>query len=46
MTGEEMDKYLNQLAFSGAEEFLEKYKGQNENAIIGHFGWVFTVLLW
>lgn len=38
MTGEEMDKYLNQLAFSGAEEFLEKYKGQNENAIIGHFG--------
>jgi molecular chaperone HtpG len=38
MTGEEMDKYLNQLAFSGAEEFLEKYKGQNENSIIGHFG--------
>jgi molecular chaperone HtpG len=38
MTGEEMDKYLNQLAFSGAEEFLEKYKGQNENNIIGHFG--------
>jgi molecular chaperone HtpG len=33
-----MDKYLNQLAFSGAEEFLEKYKGQNENNIIGHFG--------
>ena len=38
MTGEEVDKYLNQLAFSGAEEFLEKYKGQNENNIIGHFG--------
>jgi molecular chaperone HtpG len=38
LTGEEADKYLNQLAFSGAEEFLEKYKGQNENAIIGHFG--------
>jgi molecular chaperone HtpG len=38
MTGEEIDKYLNQLAFSGAEEFLEKYKGQNENNIIGHFG--------
>jgi molecular chaperone HtpG len=38
MTAEEMDKYLNQLAFSGAEEFLEKYKGQNENSIIGHFG--------
>ena len=38
MTSEEIDKYLNQLAFSGAEEFLEKYKGQNENNIIGHFG--------
>lgn len=38
MTGEEVDKYLNQVAFSGAEEFLEKYKGQNENNIIGHFG--------
>ena len=38
MTAEEVDKYLNQVAFSGAEEFLEKYKGQNENNIIGHFG--------
>jgi len=38
MTGEEVDKYLNQVAFSGAEEFLEKYKGQNEAIIIGHFG--------
>ncbi|HNU88649.1 MAG TPA: molecular chaperone HtpG [Ferruginibacter sp.] len=38
MTGEEVDKYLNQVAFSGAEEFLEKYKGQNEANIIGHFG--------
>src|SRR5689334_15983705 len=38
MTAEEIDKYLNQLAFSSAEEFLEKYKGQNENSIIGHFG--------
>jgi molecular chaperone HtpG len=38
MTGEEVDKYLNQVAFSGAEEFLEKYKGQNEATIIGHFG--------
>ncbi len=38
MTDEEVDKYLNQVAFSGAEEFLEKYKGQNENNIIGHFG--------
>ncbi len=38
MTAEEVDKYLNQVAFSGAEEFLQKYKGQNENNIIGHFG--------
>jgi len=38
MDAEEIDKYLNQVAFSGAEEFLEKYKGQNEANIIGHFG--------
>jgi molecular chaperone HtpG len=38
MTGEEVDKYLNQVAFSGAEEFLKKYKGENETNIIGHFG--------
>lgn len=38
MTAEEVDKYLNQVAFSGAEEFLKKYKGENENNIIGHFG--------
>lgn len=38
MTAEEVDKYINQVAFSGAEEFLNKYKGQNENSIIGHFG--------
>ena len=38
MTGEEVDKFLNQVAFSGAEEFLNKYKGQNEANIIGHFG--------
>lgn len=38
MTAEEVDKYINQVAFSGAEEFLNKYKGQNENNIIGHFG--------
>ena len=35
MTEEEIDKYINQIAFSGAEEFLAKYKDQ---AIIGHFG--------
>jgi len=38
MTGEEVDKYINQVAFSSAEEFLEKYKGKNETSIIGHFG--------
>jgi molecular chaperone HtpG len=38
MTGEEVDKYINQVAFSSAEEFLEKYKGKNEGSIIGHFG--------
>src|SRR5450432_750592 len=38
MTAEEVDKFLNQVAFSGAEEFLDKYKGQNEANIIGHFG--------
>lgn len=38
MTAEEVDKYLNQVAFSSAEEFLEKYKGQSEANIIGHFG--------
>lgn len=37
MTAEEIDKYINQIAFSGAEEFLNKYK-DNANAIIGHFG--------
>lgn len=38
MTEEEVDKYINQVAFSGAEEFLEKYKGKNESNMIGHFG--------
>lgn len=38
MTAEEIDKYINQVAFSGAEEFLTKYKGQAEANIIGHFG--------
>ena len=37
MTAEEIEKYINQIAFSGAEEFLEKYKN-DANAIIGHFG--------
>ncbi len=38
MTKEEVEKYINEVAFSGAESFLEKYKGQNEANIIGHFG--------
>lgn len=38
MTAEEVDKYINQVAFSGAEEFLKKYKGQADANIIGHFG--------
>ncbi len=38
MTAEEVDKYLNQVAFSGAEEFVKKYKGQNQENIIGKFG--------
>ena len=37
MTEEEIDKYINQIAFSGVSDFLEKYK-DNANAIIGHFG--------
>lgn len=37
MTADDIDKYINQIAFSGAEEFLAKYKDK-ANAIIGHFG--------
>ena len=37
MTEEEIDKYINQIAFSGANDFLDKYK-DDANAIIGHFG--------
>ena len=39
MTAEEVDEYINQIAFSGAADFLEKYKDKtNEEQIIGHFG--------
>ena len=40
MTGEEVEKYINQIAFSGAEEFIEKYKDKDgkDAGIIGHFG--------
>ena len=39
MTAEEVEKYINQIAFSGAEEFLDKYKDEkNDTGVIGHFG--------
>lgn len=41
MSKEEVEKYITQIAFSGAEEFVEKYKGKSEleaNSLIGHFG--------
>ena len=38
MTAEEVEKYINQVAFSGAEEFLKNYEGDNKGGIIGHFG--------
>ena len=41
MTGEEVNKYINEIAFSSAEEFVKKYKAKSEddkNALIGHFG--------
>ncbi|MBD2020037.1 molecular chaperone HtpG [Leptolyngbya sp. FACHB-36] len=38
MTGDEVKKYINQVAFSSAEEFVEKYKASTDQQIIGHFG--------
>ncbi|NLO85722.1 MAG: molecular chaperone HtpG [Clostridiales bacterium] len=38
MTAEEVEKYINQVAFSGAEEFLKNYEGDGKSGIIGHFG--------
>ena len=38
MTAEEVKKFINQVAFSGAEEFLKNYEGENKSGIIGHFG--------
>ena len=39
MTADEVDRYINQIAFSGATDFIEKYKDKtNEDQIIGHFG--------
>jgi molecular chaperone HtpG len=38
MTAEEVKKYINQVAFSSAEEFIHKYEGKSDQSIIGHFG--------
>jgi len=38
MTADDVNKYINEVAFSGAEEFLEKYKNKDPKSIIGHFG--------
>ena len=47
MTEEEMDEYINQIAFSGAQDFLNKYKDKaNEDQIIGHFGLGFYLPSW
>lgn len=48
MTAEEVEKYINQVAFSGAEDFFNTYKDKmnEENDIIGHFGLDSILLLW
>ena len=47
MTEDEVDKYINQIAFSGAEEFVDKYKDvEAKNSIIGHFGLGFLLLIY
>ena len=47
MTEDEIDKYINQIAFSGAEEFVQKYKGkEGAEQIIGHFGLGFLFLFY
>ena len=38
MTADEVEKYITQIAFSGAEDFLEKYEKASGDGIIGHFG--------
>ena len=43
MTAEEVDKYINQIALSSANDFVDKYK-DSTNAIIGHFDWVLLVV--
>jgi len=48
MTAEEVDKYINQIALSGALDFVSKYEGEDSKGggIIGHFGLGFTLPLW
>ena len=47
MTEDEIDKYINQIAFSGVQDFMEKYKDKaNEDQIIGHFGLGFYSRSW
>lgn len=47
MTEEEVDEYINQIAFSGAAAFMEQYKDKaSDEQIIGHFGLGFTLHLW
>ena len=46
MTAEEMDRYINQVAFSSAEEFLKNYTGEDASGIIGHCGLGFTPRSW
>ncbi|MEJ1730950.1 ATP-binding protein, partial [Escherichia coli] len=38
MTADEVEKYINQVAFSSAEDFLKTYTGEDQSGIIGHFG--------
>ncbi len=49
MTADEIKKYINQIAFSGATDFLSKFEGKTEDEgseIIGHFGLGSILLLW
>ena len=47
MTCEEVDKYINQIAFSGAVDFLEKYKDKADESsqIIGHLTWFYSAFM-
>ena len=46
MTAEEVEKYINQVAFSSAEEFLKNYTGDDKGGIIGHSAWAFIPPSW